>query len=87
MPISSSTIAQGRLIFQRHCHQCHPGGEGGLGPALNNKPLPAFLVKTQVRLGLGAMPEFHQQQLSPEELDQLTAYLRELRKAARQTKP
>jgi mono/diheme cytochrome c family protein len=44
-------------LLMRHCHQCHPrGGDGGLRPALNNKPVPGFLVKCQVRLGLGAMP-------------------------------
>ena len=36
--------------------ESHPGGEAGVGPAFTNKPLPMFLVRAQVRYGLGAMP-------------------------------
>ena len=60
------------------CHQCHPGGTAGLGPAINNAPLPGGLVKAQVRNGLGAMPGFSQEQISDEELDALVAYIDEL---------
>jgi len=38
--------------------ESHPGGEAGVGPAFTNKPLPMFLVRAQVRYGLGAMPTF-----------------------------
>jgi mono/diheme cytochrome c family protein len=79
--ISDPAVARGRLVFQQHCHQCHPGGEGGLGPALNNKPAPAFLIKTQVRLGLGAMPGFEKERIDSEELDDLTTYIIWLRRA------
>lgn len=70
----------GRRIFDAHCHQCHPGGTGGLGPALNNKPLPGFLIKFQVRRGLGAMPAFSDEEISDDELDALVAYLKWLRR-------
>jgi mono/diheme cytochrome c family protein len=79
--INDQKVARGRLVFYRNCHQCHPGGEAGLGPALNNKPAPVFLMKTQVRVGLGVMPHFTKEQISPEELDDLMAYVMELRKA------
>ncbi|MBV1796856.1 cytochrome c [Siccirubricoccus sp. G192] len=59
----------------RACHQCHPRGEAGLGPALNNKYVPAFLIRTQVRLGLGAMPAFPESALSAEELDAVVRYI------------
>jgi mono/diheme cytochrome c family protein len=62
------------------CHQCHPGGMAGLGPAINNKPLPGFLIKMQSRAGLGAMPGFSSSELSEEELDAVVAYLKALRK-------
>ena len=75
---------QGRLVFQQHCHQCHPGGEGGLGPALNNKPAPVWLMKTQVRVGLGAMPGFGEDQITDEELDDLMAYVMALRHSGRE---
>lgn len=63
----------------RVCNGCHPGGEAGLGPALNNKLLPGFLIKFQVRNGLGVMPSFSQDVISPEELDDLVSYLVALR--------
>jgi mono/diheme cytochrome c family protein len=77
--ISEPGIARGQQVFYRECHQCHPGGEAGLGPAINNKPLPGFLIKFQVRNGLGAMPAFSQNEISPEELDLLVDYLKALR--------
>ena len=72
-------LARGRMAFQQHCHSCHPGGEGGLGPSLNDKPLPGFLVKRQVRWGLGVMPSFDEEQISGEELDHLVQYMSFLR--------
>jgi mono/diheme cytochrome c family protein len=79
LAISEPGIARGQQVFMRECHQCHPGGEAGLGPAINNKPLPGFLIKFQVRNGLGAMPAFSQNEISPEELDHLVEYLKALR--------
>ena len=74
-------FAKGRHVFMKHCHTCHPGGEAGLAPALNNKPLPAALIKYQVRHGLGAMPAFDSHHITSDELDALAAYLVALRKA------
>jgi mono/diheme cytochrome c family protein len=68
-------VERGQLVFSKTCSACHPGGEGGLGPALNDKVFPRFLMKTQVRLGLGAMPSFNHQRLSGEELDDLMKYV------------
>ena len=70
---------QGRQLFQTHCGQCHPGGSGGLGPAINNKPLPSWLIRLQVRRGFGAMPAFSKESLSDAELARITAYLKTLR--------
>lgn len=71
--------ARGQVVFMEHCHQCHPSGEAGLGPALNDKPFPTFLKRFQVRRGLGAMPSFSEEQISDQELDALMAYLSALR--------
>lgn len=79
MPITSSGIKQGQKVFMKHCDQCHPGGEAGLGPAINNKPLPTFLMRFQVRRGFGAMPAFSERDISEEDLDQVLAYLKELK--------
>ena len=73
-------VERGEVQFAKNCHQCHPGGEGGLGPSLNDKPAPAWLMKTQVRLGLGTMPGFSDEQISSEELDDLVAYVIAVRK-------
>jgi mono/diheme cytochrome c family protein len=79
MNYTSPELRSGEISFDRHCSHCHPGGEKGLAPALNNKPLPGFLIKFQVRHGLGAMPAFSERELPAEELDRLVAYLKELR--------
>lgn len=69
----------GRVVFSVHCDQCHPGGETGLGPALNNKPLPGFMIKMQVRHGLGAMPSFSNIHIPDRDLDNLITYVKALR--------
>lgn len=73
-------VRRGEVQFATHCHQCHPGGEGGLGPGLNDKPAPGWLVKTQVRAGLGEMPSFSKEVISADELDDLVAYLMAVRR-------
>lgn len=75
-----TTLVLGRRVFDAYCHPCHPGGAGGLAPAINNKPLPAFLIKFQVRRGLGAMPAFPEEAVSDDELDAVAAYLKFLRR-------
>lgn len=81
-PVTLDARAErGRAVFMTNCHQCHPGGEAGLGPALNDKPLPEFLKKFQVRHGLGTMPSFSEAKISDEQLDDLMEYLKALRRA------
>lgn len=74
---------QGQYVFMKHCHQCHPEGEGGLGPALNNKPLPGPAVRLQVRQGVGEMPAFDEQLISDADLKALSAYVLELQTPSR----
>jgi mono/diheme cytochrome c family protein len=76
-------LSRGQLVFMHECNQCHPGGAAGLGPAINDKPLPGGLIKTQVRQGLGTMPHFSQQHISDDDLSAVVAYLQ----ARRQQKP
>lgn len=68
-----------RLGTAHHCNPCHPGGEGGLGPALKNKPLPEGAIRLQVRQGLGAMPAFSEEELPDGQLDDIVEYLRAIR--------
>ena len=72
-------VARGQKVFFQHCHQCHPHGQGGLGPAIVNKPLPEFLMKFQVRHGLGTMPSFGAEKIPPSDLEALMAYLKAVR--------
>ena len=76
----TSEIALGQKVFDANCHQCHPGGTQGLAPSLNDKPLPGWLIKFQVRNGLGAMPSFSEEEISDERLDALVSYLIWLRR-------
>jgi mono/diheme cytochrome c family protein len=78
--LSSSDLQRGEIAFDQHCTRCHPGGERGLAPAINNKPLPGFLIKFQVRHGVGAMPAFSEREIPEEELDALVKYLKALRR-------
>src|SRR5205085_8231145 len=65
---------RGRTVFMQNCYKCHPGGEAGLGPALNDKPLPTFLKRFQVRHGLGAMPSFSKNEVDDAQLGDVMAY-------------
>jgi mono/diheme cytochrome c family protein len=76
----SATERRGQIVFMRHCHSCHPGGEAGLGPALDAKPLPQGLVRLQIRNGFGAMPPFGDDRIAEDELDALVQYVTALRR-------
>ena len=81
MPALDQRAARGQVVFMAKCHQCHPGGEAGLAPALNDKPFPEFLQKFQVRHGLGAMPSFSEAKISDEDLDALMKFLSVLKRS------
>lgn len=79
MAISDPRIALGEQVFMRECSACHPEGEAGLAPGINNKPLPAFLIRFQIRNGLGAMPALSEQEISDREVDAVIDYLQYMR--------
>ena len=76
----TETLEDGRRHFNIYCATCHPGGMAGLGPAIINKPLPEFLIKFQIRNGVGVMPAFDDKVLSDEQVDNIAEYLVYLRK-------
>ena len=73
-------IANGEKVFMSHCQKCHPGGEAGLGPAINSNPAPMAAFRAQVRGGLGAMPSFPDSVIPGPELDELLAFVSVQRK-------
>ena len=80
MEYPSSDVAQGHVVYKQYCQPCHPGGEAGLGPSINDKPLPGFLIKFQVRHGMGAMPAFKEEVIPDEQLRQMVKYMMALKK-------
>jgi len=79
LPVSDSLVARGQHAFMMNCNQCHPSGAAGLGPGINDKPLPPFLIRTQIRAGLGAMPAFDKSKIPDEDVDAIITYLKSLR--------
>src|SRR5688500_2755906 len=73
-------VALGGKLFRKFCYQCHPGGAGGIGPALNDKPLPELAIRTQIRVGVGAMPAFADW-MTDDEIRAVTEYVKTLRRA------
>lgn len=84
-PAANLTAPQqlGERMYMAHCNQCHPSGLAGLGPALNNKPLPGFMIKMQVRKGMGAMPPFDQAKIPDDSLVAIVDYLERIRGTTR----
>src|SRR5688500_16905323 len=74
-------VASGERLFRKFCYQCHPNGAAGLGPAINDKPLPAFAIRAQIRAGVGAMPAFGDEWLRDHEVDAIAEYVEALRAA------
>jgi mono/diheme cytochrome c family protein len=72
-------IALGQRVYDANCSQCHPGGTQGVGPSINDKPLPRWAIRFQVRHGLGAMPSFSKEEIPDAELHAVVKYLKWLR--------
>lgn len=73
---ANERIANGEVVFMEKCQKCHPGGEAGLGPAINANIAPQFVKRFQVRHGLGVMPPFKQQEISKADLRDVSRYLK-----------
>jgi mono/diheme cytochrome c family protein len=73
---ADASVANGERVYMAYCQKCHPGGEGGLGPAINPNPAPGFVKRFQVRHGLGVMPAFKRNEITKSDLHDISAYLR-----------
>ena len=77
----SPQASKGRLVFKTNCQKCHPDGESGVGPPLNNIHLPGFLVRAKIRsrallLWTGRMPAFKKNEISKKEMDDLMVFIK-----------
>lgn len=72
----NSEVVRGEQVYMVHCQKCHPGGEAGLGPALNSNPAPQVIKRFQVRHGLGVMPSFKSNEISKSDLRAMSAYMK-----------
>jgi mono/diheme cytochrome c family protein len=78
-------VKEGRLVFKSKCQRCHPNGEAGVAPPLNNIRLPRFFLKARVRsravlLWTGRMPAFDKHEISKKELKSLVTFLKAMEK-------
>lgn len=81
-PLPLSPAAErGKAVFLANCNRCHPEGKKKVGPSLDDKSLPGFWIKTQVRLGIGGMPSFPRKKISAAQLDDVVQYVKSLRAA------
>ncbi len=87
--IDSPAPERGQRIFMKHCNECHPGTQAGLGPSLQ-PPLPGAAIRLVVRSGPGTlamkgilppMPAFGKAAIGDAALDDLIAYLKAARAA------
>jgi len=79
MKLDDPSVRRGQALYDVHCYKCHTAGEGGMGPIINDKPLPQFLMRFQVRHGLGTMPAFSEQEIGERELEDILNYMVALR--------
>jgi mono/diheme cytochrome c family protein len=73
--------SKGQLVFFRNCNECHPNGQAGLAPALNNTLFTEAMIKHQVRQPIASMPNFSEDIIPAADLDALVAYLFALKQA------
>ena len=72
---SDSTLIKGQQVFAHFCHPCHPQADAGLGPAINTTFLADWMIRFQIRHGLGKMPAFSDKIIPDEDVDALIAYV------------
>ena len=72
----NASAQNGEKVFMKYCQKCHPAGEAGLGPAINSNPAPQFVKRFQIRHGLGVMPGFKKDEISKQDVRDISKYLR-----------
>lgn len=80
LELSNDRVKNGHVLYMEHCQKCHPQGEGGLAPAINSNLAPGFIKRFQMRHGLGVMPSFKDDEISDEQLKDISKYLKALKR-------
>jgi len=71
---------KGQFAFMHTCNPCHPQAGGGLGAPLDTKPFPLPAIRAKVRgLVPGDMPKFSEIEISDDDVDAISAYLKAIR--------
>lgn len=78
--ITEPAQSHGRVVYMQDCYKCHPGGEAGIGPSLNNRRFTTALMRMRIRRGGERMPAFDRSKISDKQMDELMAYLSALRR-------
>jgi len=74
-PLTSTDVASGETHYNQYCAGCHPGGEAGAGPLINNIAWTPAKMREQIREGEGTMPPVPESKLDAAGLEALLAYL------------
>ena len=69
-------VINGEKVYMAYCQKCHPAGESGLAPAINSNPAPQLIKRFQVRHGLGVIPPFSKNEISKNDLHDISKYLK-----------
>jgi mono/diheme cytochrome c family protein len=77
---SDPQVLNGQVKYNLYCQKCHPGGEAGLGPALNSNPAPGFVKRFQIRHGLGVMPSFKRDEIARKDVRDIVKYMKALKR-------
>lgn len=74
-PITSTDLDRGKELFDTLCGDCHPDGEGDVGPSLVAEPHVPARIRQQIREGSGKMRPFSEGRLGAEDMEAILAYL------------
>lgn len=87
--LANPGVDEGKAAFTRQlCANCHgPNAEGGFGPPLAGRGLPAEAVLHQLRTPFKRMPSFRPDQVSDEDAASIAEFLSSLPAAAERGKP
>ena len=71
-PIAADADASvGNGVWEQYCNGCHPGGDEGVGPAVNGIAWTPEAMRKQIREGEDRMPAFGPDKISDADLESL----------------